>query len=173
MHFGGQTSRWFVNWSLLHFASELVLAAGPRYPDVSMINDFYSDQDLISATTMVSCQLQGCQALTHILHLPSTIIYRTFMLCRRVLEKRVRNALYACSCSCFPVRHTNNAHLISVLECSFGNYLYYCLLVTFESSSAQCARVTDQRLSLSFHNCMPHCLVRKRMYVLLNLNAFL
>lgn len=84
-----------------------VLAVGPQYPDVSMMNDLYSDQDLISATTTVSCQLQCCQALTHILHLPSTIIHRTFLLCRRVLEKRVRNALYACSCSCFPLSHAN------------------------------------------------------------------
>lgn len=32
-----------------------VLAVGLQYPDVSMMNDLYSDQDLISVTTTVSC----------------------------------------------------------------------------------------------------------------------
>lgn len=87
-------SRWFVNWSLLKFASVLVLAVGPRHPDVSTITGFYSDLDLTSDHHGV---LQGGQALTHILHLPSTINHRTAMLCRRVLEnesdQKYRNIL--------------------------------------------------------------------------------
>lgn len=52
--------------------SVLAVLVGLGGPDVSMIYDLYSDQDLNSLTIkmVVSCQVQGWHTLMHILHLP-------------------------------------------------------------------------------------------------------
>lgn len=80
--------KWFVNWSLLNFALELVLAVGPRCEHEWLI--FWSGLD--SATTTVCCQLQGSQALTHILNLPSTIIHSKFIHCKNESEMHFMHA---------------------------------------------------------------------------------